>query len=235
MSMKLFAPFLLILRITINSLLHAQERSVSGTVLRAEDGSALEGVNILVSGTSTGTSTDSEGSFRITLSPGQDVLLFTHVGMQRQEVFVGDRDSLLVLMHVAGYLVDEFVITALGISREKKSLGYATQEIRGEQLQQIPAGNFLSTLAGRSAGLQVRNSHNIGGSVNIVMRGHTSLTQNNQALIVVDGVPYNNDMNNSSGQVAGRYGFDYGTAAADLSPFDIQSATVLKGAAATAL
>ncbi len=228
---------LLLLLIPCSSSLQAgeQRRLVTGTVIHAEYGHYLEGVNIVVSGTSLGTSTDSDGSFRIQLSPGQDVLLFTHVGMQRKEVFVGDRDSLLVLMAAAGYQMDEFVITALGISRERKSLGYAAQEIRGQELQRIPTDNLLANLAGRSAGLQVRNTHNTGGSVNIVMRGHTSLTQNNQALIVVDGVPFNNDMVNSTGQVAGRYGFDYGTAAADLSPFDIESATVLKGSAATAL
>lgn len=233
--MKRQISLILLLFFTIQIYGGPVEHTVRGLVINQEDGNPIAGVNVLIQGTGIGTSTASDGSFSINLSSGQDVLLFTHVAMLPQEVFVGERDSTVVVMEQVGYQMDEFVITALGISRERKSLGYATQELRGVELERIPSDNLLAVLSGRAAGLQVRNTFNTGGSVNVIMRGHTSFTQNNQALIVVDGVPFNNDMQNSSGQIAGRYGFDYGTAASDLNPFDIETVNLLKGAAATAL
>src|SRR5690606_1784717 len=119
--------------------------------------------------------------------------------------------------------------------REKKSLGYATQEVDGETLSATPVSNFADALSGEVAGLDVKSSGTMGGSTNIIVRGTKSLTGNNQALIVVDGIPINNNTYNTSNQMTGRGGYDYGNAASDINPNDIENLSVLKGAAATAL
>jgi len=123
----------------------------------------------------------------------------------------------------------------LGISREKKSLGYATQEVTGEDINTVKSDNFINSMSGKVAGVQVKSSGNMGGSSNIVIRGSSSITGNNQALFVVDGVPISNDNVNNKDQVRGRSGYDFGNAASDINPNDIESVNVLKGAAATAL
>ena len=127
------------------------------------------------------------------------------------------------------------VVTALGIKREKKSLGYATQEVKGEDISKNPTTNFLNNLSGQVAGLDIKQGTNFGGSVNVVLRGFKSLKGSNQALFVIDGVPVINSNVNSSDQANGRYGYDYGNAVSDLNPNDIADINVLKGAAATAL
>jgi TonB-linked SusC/RagA family outer membrane protein len=131
--------------------------------------------------------------------------------------------------------LDEIVVTALGISRDKKTLGYAVQQVAGDEINNAKNSNFISSLSGRISGLNVKNSTNFGGSNNVIIRGSTSLTQSNQALFVVDGVPIDNTNVNHAYQTNGRIGFDYGNAASDVNPNDIESVSVLKGAAATAL
>jgi TonB-linked SusC/RagA family outer membrane protein len=127
------------------------------------------------------------------------------------------------------------VVTALGITRDKKSLGYASQKIEGSAVNTTPTNNFLNNLSGKVAGLEIRNNSNFGGSTNIVMRGTRSITGNNQALIVLDGVPVTNTNLNTTSAANSRVGFDFGNSASDIDPNNIESITVLKGAAATAL
>ena len=131
--------------------------------------------------------------------------------------------------------LDEVVVTALGIEREKKSLGFSAQEISGEAVSEVKETNFVNSLSGKVAGLDIRQSNTMGGSANVLIRGTTSLTGNNQALFVVDGVPIDNSNTNTSDQTSGWGGYDYGNAAMDINPDDIESITVLKGAAASAL
>ncbi len=131
--------------------------------------------------------------------------------------------------------VDEVVVTALGISRERKSLGYATQEVKGDAVSAVKSDNFINSLSGKVAGVVITRNTNIGGSTNIQVRGATSLTGNNQALFVIDGVPISNRNTNTSGQSQDGTGYDFGNAASDINPDDIESINVLKGAAATAL
>ena len=121
-------------------------------------------------------------------------------------------------------------MTALGITREKASLGYSTQEIGGEDISTVKQQNFVNSLSGKVSGVQIRTNSNFGGSTNIVIRGNKSVTGNNQPLFVVDGVPIDNSTGNTSFQRAGRYGYDYGNAASDINPEDIESLNVLKGA-----
>jgi len=134
-----------------------------------------------------------------------------------------------------GVLLNEAVVTALGISREKKTLGYAQQEVDGEELTRAKDANFVNSLSGKVAGVDIKRSSTLGGSSNVIIRGYTSLLGNNQALFVVNGVPIDNRITNSRNQQSGRGGFDYGNSAMDINPEDVETVSVLRGAAATAL
>ena len=131
--------------------------------------------------------------------------------------------------------IQEVVVTALGIKREKKALGYSSQTLDAEKVNSVPTNNFINNLSGKVAGMEIKNNGNFGGSSNIVLRGAKSITGDNQALIVLDGVPILSGNLNSSDASRGRDGFDFGNATADIDPNNIESINVLKGAAATAL
>ncbi len=211
------------------------QMEIRGTVTDAKDGTPLPGVSIVVKGTLTGTVTDIDGKYALTVPAGYNDLIFSFVGMLTKEVKIDGKAVIDVALEDDVVGLDEVVVTALGISREKKSLGYATQEVSGSEINAVKSDNFINSLSGKVAGVQVKSTGNMGGSTNMVIRGSSSITGNNQALFVIDGVPVNNDNTNNSGQISGRSGFDYGNAAADLNPNDIESINVLKGAAATAL
>lgn len=229
-----FSGILTLLLVLIVQLAFAQEKTISGTV--ADDtGLPLPGVNIIIKGTSTGTQSDFDGNYTIEAAVGQ-TLVYSYVGFDTQEIAVGASNNMNVTMQ-AGSVLDEVVVTALGISREKQSLGYSTQQVSGEDLATVKTSNFTNGLSGKVAGLQIRRNNNFGGSTNVIIRGITSLTGDNQALFVVDGVPISNLNTNNPNQKnssAGNY-YDYGNAAADINPDDIESVNVLKGAAASAL
>ena len=228
-----FSGILTLLLALVVQLAVAQEKTISGTV--ADDtGLPLPGVNIIIKGTSTGTQSDFDGNYSIEAAVGQ-TLVYSYVGFETQELAVGASNSMNVTMQ-AGAALDEVVVTALGISREKQSLGYSTQEVGGDDVSTVKGNNFTNALSGKVSGLQIRRNNNFGGSTNVVIRGNTSLTGDNQALFVVDGVPISNRNTNSAaqGQASGNY-YDYGNAAADINPDDIESINVLKGAAASAL
>jgi TonB-linked SusC/RagA family outer membrane protein len=213
----------------------AQSRTVTGKVTSSQDGLGMPGVSVVVKGTIIGTTTDIDGLYTISVLPEHKALTFSFVGMTTKEVALGTQKTIDVVLDPDVFQIDEVVVTALGITREKKSLGYATQEISGAELNTVKSDNFINSLSGRSAGVSVKANGNIGGSTNVIIRGSSSLTQNNQALFIVDGVPINNENTNNAGQISGRSGFDYGNAASDINPNDIESMSVLKGAAATAL
>ncbi len=212
----------------------AQDRVVIG-VVSDNNGLPIPGVNVLVKGTTSGTQTDIDGKFSVKASPTQ-TLVFNFVGMKSQEI-VASSSSINVKMKDDAVELEGVVVIALGVKREKKSLGYATQEVKGADLKSGTAGgNFLNDLSGKVAGVQVRRNNNFGGSTNVVARGVKSLTGNSQMLIVIDGVPVNNSNTNSRAQATGRgTSFDYGNTATDINPEDIESVNVLKGAAASAL
>ena len=213
---------------------YAQEKTISGTVTD-QLGLALPGVNILVEGTTNGTQTDFDGNYTIQGSEGQ-TLLFSYIGQMSVTKVIGESSTINVVMQEDAQALEEVVVTALGISRDKKSLGYATQEVQGEDLSTVKSGNFVNALSGKASGIQIRKNNNLGGSTNVVIRGNASLTGSNQALFVIDGVPVNNTNTNSKyqGEASGNY-YDYGNTASDINPDDIESVNVLKGAAASAL
>lgn len=213
--------------------MYAQQATVTGTVTDPE-GIPLPGVNILVKGTTSGTQTDFDGQFTIDAETGE-TLVFSYLGMKSQEIEVAGDAELEIALEGDENKLDEVVVTALGIKREKKSLGYATQEVGGESVSDVATQNFTNALSGKVAGLKVKSSGTMGGSTNVVIRGNSSLTGSNQALFVVDGTPIINQNSNTGSQQGGRGGYDYGNAAGDISPDNIETINVLRGAAATAL
>ncbi len=223
-----------VMMMTVSSSLFAQTRQVTGKVTSTEDGSALPGVSVSLKGTSRGTTTGTDGSYKISVSDGT-VLVFSFVGYKQQSVSVGSQSVINISLASDASELNEVVVTALGLTRTKNSLPYAAQQIKGEELTRVRSGNAFSQLSGKVSGVQITQGNAIGGSTNVVIRGSKSLTGNNQALFVVDGVPVDNSVTNTSNQRTGRGGYDYGNAAADINPDDIESMTVLKGAAATAL
>lgn len=208
------------------------QKTVSGTV--SDETGPLPGVSVLIKGTKTGTETDFDGKYSLQAKQG-DVLQFSYVGMTTVEKTVGTSNVIDVVMAAGDNMLDEVVITTMGVKKEKKSLGYATQEVKGDDISDVPVSNFADALSGEVAGLDVQSYGTLGGSANIIVRGYNSISGNNQALIVVDGTPILNETSNSTNQSTGRGGYDYGNAAMDINPDDIANVNVLKGAAATAL
>jgi TonB-linked SusC/RagA family outer membrane protein len=213
----------------------AQIRTVAGTVLSADDRSPLAGVSVSLKGTTTGTLTDINGKYSLPVQQENATLVFSYIGMKKQEIEITGRNLIDISLSADVTGLDEVVVTALGISREKKSLGYAVQEVGGDDISKTKESNFVNSLSGKVSGLQIKQSSTMGGSTNVLIRGNKSLMNNNQALFVVDGVPIDNSNNNTMDEMTNTKGYDYGNAAADINPEDIESMSVLKGAAATAL
>ncbi len=220
---------------------NAQTRTISGKVISADDGMGIPGVTVQVKGTTVGTTTDLDGKFSLKVEPAHKILVFSYVGMKTQEVTIGDQTTINITMESEAMMIDEVVVTALALSREKKSLGYAVEELDGDDVNRVSDVNVVSSLSGKATGISIIKPNTMGGSANVLIRGSSSLTQNNQALFVVDGVPLSNNNTNSqvvqhgTTQNQGWGGYDYGNAAMDINPDDIESVTILKGAAATAL
>jgi TonB-linked SusC/RagA family outer membrane protein len=210
------------------------QQTVTGTVTGADDGAAMPGVNVSVKGTTVGTMTGEKGVYSINVPTGSTTLVFSFVGMQTQEVAITG-SVVNCAMKTEENVIEDVVVTALGISREKKSLGYAAQEVSGDNVNKSSSSSFVNALSGKVAGMQIRDNGNMGGSTNVVIRGNRSLTGDNQALFVVDGVPINNTNSNSKQQKRGNTGYDYGSPVSDIDPSNIESMTTLKGSAATAL
>lgn len=213
----------------------AQNITVKGTVT---DDTGLEviGATVIVEGhAEIGTVTDAQGHYTLSNVPSKASLKFSYVGMKTEIVPVNGRNSIDVVLSSDAELLDEVVVTALGIKRERKSLGYALQEIKGDEIIQAREINVTNALSGKIAGLQVvKGSNGIGGSSKIVLRGNNSLTGDNQPLIVVDGVPMDN-FTGASNNDFWNPSMDMGNGLGDLNPEDIASLSVLKGASAAAL
>ncbi len=211
------------------------QKTITGTVTSAEDGQAIPGVQVVVKGTTVGTTTDIDGNYDLSVNEQAEILVFKFVGMATKEVEIGDKEVINVTLESRAMDIEGVVVTALGISREKKSLGYAVSEVQGDDINRTEKENVIEGLSGKISGVRIKANTNMGGSSDVIIRGQSSLTGNNQALFVVDGVPINNMNSNTAYQKVGGAGFDYGNPISDLNPNDIKSMTVLKGAAATAL
>ncbi len=210
----------------------AQERSISGRVTSPEDELGLPGVTIMIKGTVQGTTTDMNGTFTLPGVTPTDTLIFRYVGYEPQEVRVGDQKVIYLVMVPSAEMLDEVVVTALGVKRQKRDIGYSTEKIDANMVARSNAPNVINAIAGRAAGVQVSQGDGVeGGSTRITIRGNNSLTGSNQPLIVVDNVPMEN---NPGLENIGR-GVDWGNQLSDINPLDIEDYTVLKGGAASAL
>ncbi len=202
----------------------AQSSWITGNVKDSTNNS-IPFATVSLKGTGKAVTTDEKGNFKIEASKGS-TLIFSAAGYSPREYAIDG--SAPVNIYLENKRLQEVVVTALGIVRTKNSLPYATQQVSGEEITKTLNTNFVENLSGKVSGLQITSSNTIGGSTNAILRGFKSLTQNNQALFVIDGVPYDNTNQSQNG-------FDLGNAASDINPDDIASVNVLKGAAASAL
>jgi len=215
----------------INTLQAQRTVQITGTVTGAEDGMPIPGASVQVKGTTIGASTDADGKYSLNASQDATTLIFSFIGLKTQEVEIGGRTVINVVLEFDALTLEEIVVTALGISREKKSLGYAVQDVKGEELTTAKETNIVNALTGKVAGVQITNASGaIGASSRIVIRGNSSFG-NNQPLWVVDGIP----ISNTSTEVSQWGSIDFGNAAMDIDPENIESISVLKGANAAAL
>ncbi len=206
-----------------------QQKDISGKVTDSS-GVPLPGVTVVVKGTTQGIITDAGGKYSLDNVRSDATLVFSFVGMRTQEIPVAGKSIINVIMVEEAIGVEEVIVTALGLKREKKALGYSVGEVKGENLTETSQGNVLNALAGKVSGVKINQVDGTTGStVNMVIRGTTSLNNDNQPLFVIDGVPVKNQLNNYY------EGADMGNAISDLNPDDIESISVLKGASAAAL
>ncbi len=210
----------------------AQTRVISGKVIDSK-GAPVPGATVKAK-SGTMVIADENGNFVINANTG-DALTITSTDFEALNTKVGSGSNLNFSLISKDTKLTEVVVTALGIKRSKNQLPYAAQQVGGDEVSRVRGGNAAAALSGKVAGLQIIQGNGIGSSTNVVIRGVKSLTGNNQALFVVDGVPVDNSNTNSANQRTGRGGYDYGNAAADINPDDVESYNVLKGAAATAL
>lgn len=231
--MKNKCNFLLsFLFLMICQVMGAQNISIQGTVTDP-NGLPLPGVSVVEKGSQNGTQTDFDGNFTLQTQAGK-LIQFSFIGMITKEAPASANKMNIVLQEEATNL-QEVVVTALGIKRSKKSLGYSSQDVKSENLNSAGQTNALSSLSGNVSGIQVTAPSSMGGSSRVVIRGIGSVTGNNRPLIVVDGIPFDNSNYNSSDTQRGAGGRDYGDASADINPDDVESVTVLKGGPAAAL
>jgi len=195
-----------------------QSISVTGTV--TESGQPLPGVTVLVKGTNTGTVTDVNGKFQITVPNADAVLQFSFVGFSTTEVTVGNQRDISVSMTEDAFQLDEVVITALGIKRSEKALSYNVQKVDSESVNAVKDANFITALSGKVAGLEIKSvAGGVGASTRVTMRGIRSISQNNNVLYVIDGVP---TFNYSKGNLQDEYAGEVGSESiADINPDDI--------------
>ncbi len=218
----------------------AQDGRIAGTVVDSTSSETLPGVNVVVNELGTGAATDANGTFEIGGIPaGSYTLTVSFVGYATKDVPVdveaGQTTDVRIQLAPAAVELEDIVVTALGIEREERSLGYAVEQVDAAELDRTTETNFIGNLSGKIAGATVSSSSTLGGSSRIVLRGVSSITGENQPLIVIDGVPLDNSNFNTSGQNRGVGGYDYGNAASLINPADVQSVSVLKGPSAAAL
>ncbi len=226
-----------VLTLLLSAPLWAQDLTIAGTVTSQEDGSTLPGVNVLVKGTTQGTVTDIDGNYRISVPEDAETLSFSFIGLQAKDVAINGRSTVDVQMVPDTRQLSEVVVTAIGIEREKKALGYAVASVDGERLEQQPQADVGRILQGKVSGANITASNGVSGSgTNIVIRGYSSISGSNQPLFVVDGVPFNSATNSDNSTNDFQQGA-LGTSSRflDLDPNNIADVNVLKGLSAATL
>ncbi|MGD2004510.1 MAG: SusC/RagA family TonB-linked outer membrane protein [Flavobacteriaceae bacterium] len=232
---KMRNSFLFTVVACLSVLLTFAQQTVTGKVLDA-DGNPLPGANVVIEGTSKGTTTDFDGNYQISVQDGE-TLIFSFIGFDNQQLVVGQAGSYDVQLSLGNQL-SEVIVSALGSVKENRALGYSIQTVEGENVDNAKETNIINALQGQVAGVQIQGSaSSLGGSSRITIRGSNSFLGNNQPLFVIDGVPVDNRNFASNSQQSGFGGgaYDYGNMASDIDPSTVKSMSVLKGAAATAL
>lgn len=210
----------------------AQNRTVTGVVTSDADNAPLAGVTVVVKGTQIGVTTDLQGRYRIS-APAEATLEFSFIGMEKQDIPVGNQSTINVTMRQAELALEQVVVTAMGIARAERSLGYSTSTVRSEDLEKARESNVINSLQGKVAGVNVTSgSGTPGGGSKIIIRGQSSLGSSGQPIFVIDGMPVSNSSYNPA-TISGNV--DAGTRIGDIATDDIGSISILKGAAATAL
>ena len=236
--MKRIILMSLVLMFTLFHGAMAQTRAISGRVTDQKTGDGLPGVTVLVKGTTNGASSNSDGSFTLNVPATGGTLVFSSIGMATQERAIGSEATFNIALAQDSRQLSEVVVTALGIEKDTRSLGYATQQIKGDQISQKSEPNILNSLQGKVAGVTITSASGLpGASTNINIRGITSLQGSNQPLFVVDGIPISNDLDRSLGGAGlGSLGAaQTSNRALDIDPETIASINILKGPAAAAL
>ena len=208
---------------------------IRGKISDSKDGAPISGATVKIKGIDKGVITASDGTFSIITANKEENLQISGVSFVTKTIRALVGKDIEVALEQSTQNLNEVIVTALGITRSKNTLPYAATTIKGGDVNQTRNGNMVSNLSGKVAGLDIKQTNTMGGSTNVLLRGFKSLNGNNQALFVIDGVPFDNSNNNTTDQTTGRGGYDYGSAAADINPDDVESISVLKGAAASAL
>ena len=211
-------------------LVNAQSKSVTGKVISADDGQPIIGATVIVKSTTNGTITDADGVFKVSLQGNAKTLVVSYVGMKTVEVEAAN--NMTVKLESDALVIDEVVVTAFGLKRSEKSLGFSASTVKNDEITAAKGSTVMGGLQGKVAGLTITSAGGTGSSQKVVIRGITSFSGNNQPLYVINGVPMQNDFqgNNSSNNSV-----DFGNLASDINPDDVESVSVLKGASATAL
>jgi TonB-linked SusC/RagA family outer membrane protein len=237
--MRKIASLLSLLMLVV-TLAIAQPRTVTGRVLDAQ-GNPVPFATVTVKGTNTGVAADQSGNFSIQAPPGA-VLQVSAAGFQTSELNIGQQASVELRLGTQQGSLQEVVVTAQGVRRTRNQVPYAAQQVSGEEVSKTRTNNFMQNLSGKVSGMEIRQGNTLGGSTNMVIRGTKTISGSNQPLFVIDGIPIDNSNPRSISPVTGldqqstgRGGYDYGSAASDINPDDIETITVLKGAAATSL
>jgi len=220
--------------ITLSYEVSAQQRVITGKVISEEDGLGLPGATVLIKGTTVGSTTDLDGNYSINVPAGSNVLIFSFVGLEASEESIGNRSIINVTLAIDASQLSEVVVTAIGIEREKKALGYGVTSVGSEQLENRPEQDVARVLQGKVPGVNITSTNGMSGSgTNMIIRGYSSATGSNQPLFVVDGVPFNTSTNNTNGFTTG--GATTSSRFLDIDPNNIEAMSVLKGLSATVL
>jgi TonB-dependent SusC/RagA subfamily outer membrane receptor len=223
---------LIVVLTTLTSFAFSQSKTIKGKVTSAEDNTGIPGVSVVIKGTVKGTITDVDGNYSLPDVLSKDTLQFSFIGYETREIAAGNQLLIDIILSVSAEVLEEVVVTALGVKRQQREIGYSTERIESEVVVRSNSPNVLNAIIGRVAGVQVSQGDGVeGGSTRITIRGNNTLSGRNQPLIVVDNVP----MENIPGLENVGRGVDWGNSVSDINPLDIETYTVLKGGAASAL
>ncbi len=232
---KLFTTCIVILLLACTHELWGQvQREISGTIVD-QAGQLLAGVTVLAKNSNVGAITDEQGQFTIQIPAESDAIIINYLGFEQQELPLGSEIQFNISLSPEDLTLDEVVVTAFGIERDKKALGYAVQEVGVDNLRETRSNNVVNNLSGRVAGIQITSGSAVGAGSQVIIRGNSSILGNNQPLYVIDGVPMEGDFNASSSGSSTEDNTIYGGGISEINPDNIESITVLKGANAAAL